>query len=128
MKGDRAAALPVETRRREKRKAAILVSCFLTRLHVHEIATSVEVSQLYTVVFPAERYGNAGALQGIRKRQKCYGNASSTHATRDGNTLFLCDLLPYIKGSYVSTKISKIKRNRVLSSSLHSSLPSLFQK
>ena len=37
----------------------------------------------------------------VRKRQKRYGNASSTRATHDGNTLFLCDLLPYIKGSYV---------------------------
>ena len=62
----------------------------------------VELSQLYTAVFPAERYGrNARALQEIRKRQKRYGNASSARAKRDGNTLFLRDLLPYIKGSYV---------------------------
>ena len=40
-------------------------------------------------------------MEETHERFRKFGNASSARATRDGNTLFLCDFLPYIKGSYV---------------------------
>ena len=83
---------------------------------------TVELSQLCTVPSRALPWKKRMSIS-AKVTPKRYGNTRSACARR---SLFLCDLLPYIKGSICMNQ--NTKKKRVLPSSLHSSLPSLFQK